>query len=120
MIAGLKKINSFVRGAIHQAVFLGDTAGPTTREHISKRFGFAQALEWIAHDCLDQIQHSYGDAPVGLYPKSQIAQKLRLEDGDSLNFPSHRASRAADPLRLPASVSPAPRVGVPRASGVHF
>jgi len=36
MIAGLKKIDGFVRDAVHEAVFLGDPTRPTTRKKISQ------------------------------------------------------------------------------------
>ena len=110
VISGLKKINSLVTDAVHQAVFLRDTARPTTRQKISQSLGFAQALEWIAHHCLDQIQHPESGAPIGFYPKSQILWKLRMEYGGSLRFSLHQASRAAIPQLLTAFVYRAPRV----------
>lgn len=113
MITRLKEIDRFLTNAIHEAVFLRDTAGPTTREQISKRLGFTKALEWVAHYCLNQIQHSNSGTSIGLHPKFQILPELRMEDSDTLSLPIHPILFAAVPLRSPASVFRALRVEAP-------
>src|SRR5690348_8692866 len=77
---------------------------------MSKGLRLPWPLERIAHHRFDQIEHSQRGAPIGLYPKSQILSKLRLENGNSFSRPFHRASLGATPLSLTASVSPASRV----------
>lgn len=66
MIACLKKINGFVRDAVHEAVFLRDTARSTTREKVPERLRFAESLEWIAHYGIDEIQYPESGITIGL------------------------------------------------------
>ena len=113
MIASLKKINTLVGDTVHQPVFLRDTARPTTRQDISEGLRFAQALKWIAHHRLDQVQDSETGVPVGLDPKSQILEELRLKDGVPLSFSLHQECAGASPLQLWASAYPAPRAVAP-------
>lgn len=105
MVMRLKKINHFVAGTVYQAVFLRDAPRPTTCEQIPELLGLAWALKWIAHYRFHQIQYSDCGAPVRLDPISKVLTELRMEDGDSLTFPFHRASLAAIQLRLRASLS---------------
>ena len=56
VVSGLQRIDGFVSDAIHQPVFLCDTARPAPGEHILERFGFAGAFERVSHDCVHQIE----------------------------------------------------------------
>jgi hypothetical protein len=113
MIPGLKKIDGFLGDAVHQAMFLRNTPRPTICEQMPQRLRFAQTLEGVAHDCLDQLKYPKSSAPVRFNPKSQILAKLRLKDSGPVSFRWHPASLAAVPLRLRVSVCHALRVPTP-------
>jgi hypothetical protein len=98
MVSSLEEINSFIRDTIHQSVFLADTARPAAGQHISERLRLSQSLEWIAHHCLDQIQHSDCDAAFSFDPKTQVLPELRLKDRDPLRISPHLESLDAAPL----------------------
>ncbi len=79
MIAALQKIDSLIPDQIHESVFLGDAPGPDAGAEIFEEFGFAEALERIAHDGFDQFQNTQGDAAVCLHPVSQIFAEFGLK-----------------------------------------
>src|SRR5215831_15899386 len=48
MVAALQERNGIALDQIDQAVFLGNSAAPTTLESaVTQRFGLANALEWL-------------------------------------------------------------------------
>ena len=120
VVTGLKKIDGFVVDTVDQPVFLGNTPRPTACEHIPERLGLAGTLERIAHNCLNQIEHSNCDVPVGFNPISQVLSEFGMEDDSSLTFPSHRASLAASQLQLRASFSLARLDAGPPATVARF
>src|SRR5690242_2354250 len=89
MVSSLEEINGFLGDTVHQSVFLADTTRPAAGQHISERLGLSQSLEWIPHDCLDQIQHSDGGAAFGFDPKTEVLAELRLKDRDPLRISLH-------------------------------
>ena len=92
MVPRLKEIDAFVRDAVHQAMFLGNATRPATGKHKSQWLWFARAFEWIAQDRFDKIENSDRYAALSFHPKSQVLDKFRLKDGNSLNLPLHRES----------------------------
>lgn len=80
MIPPLQKIHPLIPDHINKSVFLGDAAGPEAGGEVFEGFGFADALDWVAHDGFDQFQHAQGYAAVGLDPVAQVFAKFGLED----------------------------------------
>jgi hypothetical protein len=119
MVSSLEEINGFIRDTVYQPVFLADTTRPAACQHISERLRLSQALEWISHHCLDQIQHSDCSAAFGLDPKTKVLPELRLKDRDSLRIPLHPKSRDAVPLPFQAWSARAPLVATPIGDAVH-
>ena len=120
MVTGLKEIDGFVADAIYQTVFLRDAPRPTAGEEISKRLGFTQAFEWIAHHRFDQIQCPDGGAAVRFHPVSEVLPELRMKDCDPLTFPRHLTSLAAIQTRLRVLFSLARLDAVQPTNAVRF
>ena len=80
MIPPLQKIHPLIPHKIHEPVLLGDTAGPDAGGEVFEGFGFADALEGVAHDGFDQFQDAQGHAAVGLDPVAQVFAEFGLED----------------------------------------
>jgi hypothetical protein len=60
MITRLQKIHPIIPHHVHQSVFLGDASRPDAGGEVFEGFGFADALEGLAHDGLDQFQAKQG------------------------------------------------------------
>jgi hypothetical protein len=84
MVPGLEEVNALIRETVYQPVLLANTTRPAACQHISQRLRLSQPLEWIAHDRLDEIQHSDCSAAFGFDPKTEILPELRLKDRDAL------------------------------------
>ena len=80
MILRLQKIHPIIPHHVHQSVFLGDASRPDAGGEVFEGFGFANALEGLAHDGLDQFRDAQADAAVGLDPVPQVLAKFGLED----------------------------------------
>lgn len=80
MIPPLQKIHPLIPHQIHHPVFLCDAAGPDSWGEVFEGFGFADALEWVAHDGFDQFQDAQGHAAVGLDPMAQVFAEFGLKD----------------------------------------
>ena len=119
MVSSLEEVNGIIRDTVHQAVFLVDTTRPAACQHVSKRLGLSQPLEWIPHHCLDEIEHSNCSAALGLDPKEEVLPELRLKDGDSFRISLHSASRDGARRRSQALCVFAPLVVMPIGDGVH-
>jgi len=92
VVSGLQEIDCFVADAIHQSVFLCNTARPAPGEHKLERFGFAGAIERVSHDCLNQIEDPDCSGTIVLHPEPEVLKELPLEHGDSLRLSLHGAS----------------------------
>jgi hypothetical protein len=92
VVSSLQKIDSFVTDAIHQTVFLCDSARPAAGKYIFERFGFPRTVERISHDCLNQIEDPDCSGALTFHPESQVLKELRLEYGDPPRLSIHRAS----------------------------
>ena len=68
MIAQLSNKDSIFSRSVNNAVLVVDTPGPVTGKAVFKRFGFACAREWIAHDLMDQSVYPFEYVLVGLLP----------------------------------------------------
>jgi hypothetical protein len=89
MVSGLQEIDGFVTDAIHQPVFLCDTARPAAGEHMLERFWFAGAVERVSHDCLNQIEDSDCSGTFVLHPEPEVLKELRLEHGGPVTRSLH-------------------------------
>ena len=87
MIPPLQKIHPLIPDHINKSVLLGDAAGPEAGGEVFEGFGFADALEGVAHDGFDQFQNAQGDAAVGLDPVAQVFAEFWLEDSYSVLIP---------------------------------
>ena len=92
VVSGLQEIDGTVTDAIHQSVFLCDTARPAPGKHVLERFGFAGAFEGVSHDCLNQVEDPDRSGTLVLHPEPEVLKELRLEYGDSFSPSLHRAS----------------------------
>ena len=104
MIPPLQKIHPVIAHQIHQPVFLGDASGPDAGRQVFERFGFADALERVAHDGFDQFQDAQGHAAVGLNPVTQVFAEFGLEDRYPVLIPQ-------GPPPLSDGRCPKPRLG---------
>jgi hypothetical protein len=92
VVSGLQEIDSFVTDAIHQPVFLRDTARPAPGKHILERFGFAGSLEGISHDGVNQIENPDCNRTLVFHPEPEVLKEFRLEYRDPLSLSLHRAA----------------------------
>ena len=89
MVSGLEKIDRIVSDAVHEAMFLGDAARPTSRQDIYQRFGLAWAFEGVSQDRVDKIQHSDCRASIGFDPETEVFAELGLKYCDALTVSVH-------------------------------
>ena len=92
MVSSLQEIDGFVTDAIHQPVFLCDSARPAPGKYIFERFGFPRTFERVSHDSVNQIENPDCGAALRFHPKTEVLKELRLEYGDPLRLSLHRAS----------------------------
>ena len=92
MVSSLQEIDGLVTDAIHQSMFLCDSARPAPGKYMFERFGFARTFERISHDCLNQIEDPDRSGALAFDPESQVLKELRLEYSDPLRPSFHRAS----------------------------
>ena len=95
VVSSLQEIDGLVTDAIHQPVFLCDTARPAPGKHIFQRFGLSRTFERIPHHCLNEIEDSDRDAALVFDPEPEVLKELRLKYGDPLRLPLHQASLSA-------------------------
>ena len=119
MVSSLEEVNGIIRDTVHQAVFLVDTTGPATCQHVSKRLGLSQPLEWIPHHCIDEIQHSDCGAAFGFDPKTEVLPELRLKHRDPFRISLHLRSLDAVPRPFQAWSALAPLVVMPIGDAVR-
>jgi hypothetical protein len=120
VVSGLEEIDRLIGDAVDQPVFLSDTPRPTASEHKFQRFGLSRAFEGVPHHCLNEIEHSDGDAALVLYPKREVLKKLGLKCGDPLRLSLHQASLSAKRLFFQACAFLPGRGEAPRANGARF
>ena len=92
VVSGLQEVDRFVTDAIHQPVFLRDTARPAPGKYILQRFGLARAFERVSHDCFNQIENPDCSGTLVFHPEPEVLKELRLEYGDALRLSLHQAS----------------------------
>ena len=119
MVAGLEEVNGLIRGTIYQPVLLANTTRPATCQHISQRLRLSQALEWISHYRLDEIQHSDCGAAFGFDPKTEVLPELSLKDREPLRISLHLTFLDAVQRPFQAWSALAPLVAMPIGDGVR-
>ena len=92
VVSGLEEIDRLIGNAVHQTVFLSDSPGPTTAEHIFQRFGLSGAFERFPHDSINEIEDPQCNRPLILNPKAEILKKLGLKYCDPFTLRFHRVS----------------------------
>ena len=68
VISRLQEIDSTLHGAIHEPVFLRDSARPDAGSKTAQRLRFADAHKGVAQDRLHKIQDAQRDPAVRLQP----------------------------------------------------
>lgn len=48
VVASLEKVNTLLRNAVNETVFLRDTSRPASGKCVSERLGFTESLEGVA------------------------------------------------------------------------
>jgi hypothetical protein len=84
MISGLQEVDPIISHQIDDPMFLRESSRPDACVKVLERLRFAESVERITHDGLDQLQDAQSDLPVLLYPILEILSKLILKDGDAL------------------------------------
>jgi hypothetical protein len=69
MVSPLQEHNSGVLDFIHDPVFLSDSPRENTSAQVLQGFGFADALKWIAHNSIHQLQDSKRSLSIRLNPE---------------------------------------------------
>jgi len=72
VVSSLQELDPGVSYPVHNAVLLGEAPRPLSAQGVSQRFRLPNSLEGIAAYCLDQIEKSKRDLPVGRDPKGKI------------------------------------------------
>jgi len=99
MISCLHKIDSIMADDINQPVFLCNPPGPDTGPKKFERLGFADTLERVSHDGLDQLKNPDGRFAVGFHPIAEVIPEFRLKHGFSLPFNTGRLLFAFTQIR---------------------
>lgn len=68
MVASLKKVDAGILYQVDDAMFLCQTPRPRIGTKMLQWFRFADTLEWIAQDVVDDLQRTKADFTVGFYP----------------------------------------------------
>ena len=80
MIPCLKKIYSVIANKINNAVLLCEASRPSAGQKVFERFWLADASEWIAHYCFNQIKSPQRYFSVSLHPMTQVFTELWLKN----------------------------------------
>jgi hypothetical protein len=102
VVFALEEIDCFIGDAVHEAVFLSDSPGPTAAEYVFQRFGFSEAFERVPHDRINQIRDSHRDSAFVFDPKSEVLKKLGLKYGNPFSLSLHRAFLSAKRMEFQA------------------
>ena len=92
MITGLEKIYTIAAYAIHETMFLCETARPASCKHVFEWLGFPDSCEWVAQDAFDKFEGAKRGFAVVFDPITKILPKLGMEYGYSLNAGSQGLS----------------------------
>jgi hypothetical protein len=87
VISCLQEIDAVLANSVYEAVFLGNSAGPATREHIFKWLRLPDAGERIAQNRFNQVKGAQRDFAIRINPISQVFTKFWMENRISLSGP---------------------------------
>src|SRR5580698_4668993 len=119
MISCLHEINSGLGDTIDQSMFLSDSAGPASCQHILEGFRFSDSSQRISEYGFNQFENSQRGLAVDLHPMAQILPKLGMEHGFAFNAPCQGPSPAGVSLTVPACLSCPPRDSAQRTAGAR-
>ncbi len=80
MVARLEEVHGIFTHCIHDAVLLGEPAGPGAGQEVLQGFWLADSRKRIPLCRLDQVEGTKGNPPVCLHPVPKILPELAVED----------------------------------------
>ncbi len=69
-----------MRDEVDEAMFLCKATRPDACAEMLEGLRLAETYEWIAHDCLDEIEEAKSYATLFVDPVSKVLAKFLLED----------------------------------------
>ncbi len=67
-------------------MFLSDSPGPTSAEHVPQRLGFARSGEGISDNSFNQSENSQCGFSIGFYPVTQVFAELWMKNNCPLSL----------------------------------
>jgi hypothetical protein len=68
VVPRLQEIDTVLAHSVHEAMFLGDSAGPATREHVFKWLRLPKASQRIAQNRFNQVKGAHCDFAIRINP----------------------------------------------------
>ena len=106
MVSCLCKEQSAFFNLVNQSVFLGDSPRPNTTTQVAKRFRFSQTNKRVSAYGFDQLKNFQMDLTIRGHPKSQVIQKIPVEDQQPFHKTHYRLERLSKELIERISPSP--------------
>jgi hypothetical protein len=84
VVSRLKEVDSTVTDEVDHSMLFREATRPGTGWQVLEGFWLSDTSEWIAEDCLNQIQRPPCHIAIGGDPELEVVDELRVKDPQPL------------------------------------